>query len=66
MLSIYCIYTSSRFSFYFIKLVILKLYNYNFLEKIIIKKIKKYFIKYLNAVVLDIVSMLIRIYSAYI
>ena len=66
ILGIYCIYTSSRFNSYFIKLVTLRLHNYNSLEKTIIKKIKKHFIKRLNAVVLNTVSMSIRIYSVYI
>ena len=66
MLSIYYIYTSSRFSSYSIKLVILRLYNYNSLKKIIIGRIKKHFIKYLNVVALDTANMPIKIYSAYI
>jgi len=65
MLSIYYIYTSSRFNSHSIKLVTLRLHNYNSLEKIIIKKVEKYFIKYLNIAVLDTVSMPIRIFSIY-
>ena len=53
ILSIYYIYTFSRFNSYFIKLVILKLYNYSFLKKII-KKIKKLFIKYYKHAYKDI------------
>ena len=66
MLGIYCIYTFSRFNSYFIKLVTLKLYNYNSLKKTIIKRVEKHFIKHLNIVALDTVSIPIRIYSAYI
>ena len=65
MQSIYSIYTSNRFNSYFIKLVTLKLHNYNSLEKTIIGKIKKRFIKRLNTVVLDTVSTLIKISSTY-
>jgi len=65
MLSIYYIYTSSRFNFYSIRLVTLKLYNYNSLEKLIIRKVEKHFIRRLNIVVLDTISTPIRIYSAY-
>jgi len=57
--------TSSRFNSYSIKLVTLKLYNYNSLEKIIIGKVEKHFIKRLNIVVLDTISMPIRIFSVY-
>ena len=65
MQSICYIYTSSRFNSYSIKLVTLRLYNYNFLEKIIIGRIEKYFIKRLNAAVLDTASIYIRICSIY-
>ena len=65
MLSIYYIYTSSRFNFYSIKLVTLRLYNYNSLEKLIIKRVEKHFIRRLNIAVLDTMSTLIRIYSIY-
>ena len=64
MLGIYFIYISSRFNSYSIKLVTLRLYNYSFLEKII-RRVEKYFIKYLNIVVLDTASMLIKIFSIY-
>jgi hypothetical protein len=66
MLGIYYIYTSSRFNSYFIELVTLRLHNYNSLEKTIIKKVEKYFIKYLNITALDTASMPIRICSVYI
>jgi hypothetical protein len=65
MQSIYCIYTSSRFNSHSIKLVTLRLYNYNFLEKTIIGRMEKYFIKRLNAAALDTASMPIRICSVY-
>ena len=65
ILGICCTYTSYRFNSYSIKLVTLRLYNYNFLEKIIIGRIEKHFIKRLNAAVLDTASMYIRIYSIY-
>ena len=65
MLGIYCIYTSSRFNSYSIKLVTLKLYNYNSLEKLIIRRVEKYFIKRLNAAVLDTASTPIRICLVY-
>jgi len=65
MLGIYCTYASSRFNFRFIKLVTLKLHNYNSLEKIIIRRIEKHFIKRLNIVVLNTVSTLIRMSSVY-
>jgi len=65
MLGICCIYTSSRFNSYSIKLVTLRLYNYNSLEKLIIRRVKKHFIKCLNAAVLDTASTPIRIYSIY-
>ena len=65
MQSICYIYTSSRFNSYFIKLVTLGLYNYNFLEKIIIRRIEKHFIKRLNIAALDTASIPIRIYSIY-
>jgi len=65
MLGIYCTYTFSRFNFYFIKLVTLKLYNYNSLEKTIIRRVEKYFIKHLNIAVLNTTSTLIRMSSIY-
>jgi hypothetical protein len=65
MLGIYYTYISSRFNSYSIKLVTLRLYNYNFLEKTIIRRIEKYFIKRLNTAVLDTISIYIRIYLAY-
>ena len=65
MLGICYTYTSSRFNFCFIKLVTLKLYNYNSLEKTIIGRVEKYFIKRLNIVVLNTISTLIRISSVY-
>ena len=65
ILGIYYIYTSIRFNSYSIKLVILKLYNYNSLKKPIIRRIEKYFIKHLNIAVLDTISTPIRIYYIY-
>jgi hypothetical protein len=65
MLGIYYTYTSYRFNSYFIKLVTLRLYNYNSLEKPIIRRVEKYFIKRLNAAVLNTASTPIRIYLAY-
>ena len=65
MLGIYYIYISSRFNSYSIKLEILKLYNYNSLEKLVIKRVEKYFIKRLNIAVLDTTSTSIRICSVY-
>jgi len=65
MLGICYIYTSSRFNSYSIKLVTLRLYNYNSLEKPIIKRVEKHFIKRLNVTVLDTVSTPIRIYLVY-
>jgi hypothetical protein len=65
MLGICCIYISSRFNSYSIKLVTLGLYDYNSLEKPIIRRVEKYFIKRLNAAVLDTVSMSIRICLVY-
>jgi len=65
MLGIYCTYTSSRFNFRFIKLVTLKLHNYNSLEKIIIRKVKKHFIKRLNIAALNTASTLMRMSSIY-
>ena len=64
MLSICCIYTSTRFNFYSIKLVTLGLYNYSFLEKTI-RRVEKYFIKRLNIAVLNTASTPIRISSIY-
>ena len=66
MLGICYIYTSNRFNSHSIKLVTLKLHNYNSLEKTIIGRVKKHFIKYLNAAVLGTASTHIRIYSVYI
>jgi hypothetical protein len=65
MQSICYIYISSRFNSYSIKLVTLRLYNYIFLEKTIIRRIEKHFIKRLNAAALDTASTPIRIYSVY-
>jgi len=65
MLGIYCTYTSSKFNFHFIKLVTLKLHNYNSLEKTIIGRVKKYFIKHLNIAALNTASTLMRISSIY-
>jgi len=65
MLGICCTYTSSRFNFRFIKPVTLKLHNYNSLEKIIIGKVEKHFIKRLNIAALNTASTLIRISSVY-
>jgi hypothetical protein len=65
ILGIYCIYTSSRFNSYSIKLVTLRLYNYNSLEKLIIGRVEKYFIKYLNIAALDTISTPIRICLVY-
>jgi hypothetical protein len=65
ILSICCIYTSSRFNSHSIKLVTLRLYNYNSLEKPIIGRVEEYFIKRLNIAVLDTASTLIRICSIY-
>jgi len=65
MLGIYCTYTFSRFNFRFIKLVTLKLYNYNSLEKTIIGRVEKHFIKRLNIAVLNTASTLIRMSSVY-
>ena len=64
ILGICYIYTSSRFNSYSIKLVTLRLYDYSFLEKII-KRVEKYFIKYLNIAALDTISTPIRIFSIY-
>jgi len=65
MLGIYCTYAFSRFNFRFIKLVTLKLYNYNSLEKTIIRRVEKHFIKRLNIAALNTASTLIRISSVY-
>ena len=53
------------FNSYSIKLITLKLYNYNSLEKTIIRKIEKFFIKRLNIAVLDSTSTSIRISFIY-
>ena len=65
ILGIYCIYTSSRFNSYSIKLVTLRLYDYNSLEKPVIGRVEKYFIKRLNIAALDTASTPIRICSVY-
>jgi len=65
MLGIYYTYASSRFNFCFIKLVTLKLYNYNSLEKTIIGRVEKHFIKRLNIAALNTASTLIRMSSIY-
>ena len=52
MLGIYYIYTSSKF-------------NYNSLEKTIIKKMEKHFIKCLNVVALNTISTPIKISFIY-
>ena len=65
MLGICYIYTSSRFNSRFTKLVTLRLYNYNSLEKLVIGRVEKYFIKRLNAAVLDTASTPIRICLVY-
>jgi len=65
MLGIYCTYASSRFNFRFIKPVTLKLHNYNSLEKTIIGKVEKHFIKCLNVAALNTASTLIRMSSIY-
>jgi len=65
MLGICYTYTSSRFNFRFIKPVTLKLYNYNSLEKIIIGKVEKHFIKRLNIAALNTASTLTRMSSVY-
>ena len=62
MQSICCTYISSRFNSYSIKLVTLRLHNYSFLEKTIIGRMEKYFIKRLNAAALDTASTPIGIY----
>jgi len=64
VLGICCIYTSSRFNSYSIKLVTLRLHNYSFLEKII-ERVEKHFIKRLNVAALDTTSTPIRISSVY-
>jgi len=65
MLGICCTYASSRFNFYFIKPVTLKLHNYNSLEKTIIRRVEKHFIKRLNVAVLNTASTLTRMSSVY-
>jgi len=65
MLSICYIYTFSKFNSHPIKLVTLKLYNYNSLKKIIIGRMEKRFIKRLNIMALDTVSTPIKIYFIY-
>ena len=66
VLSICYIYTFNRCNSHFIKLVTLKLHDYNSLKKTIIGRVEKHFIKHLNAVALGTVSIYIRIYSTYI
>jgi hypothetical protein len=69
ILGVYCIYTSSRFNSYSIKLVTLRLYNYNSLENLIIGRVEKYFIKRLNTAVLDTAStpiIICLVYTRYI
>ena len=58
--------TCSRFNSRSIKLVNLKLHNYNFLEKRIIRKMEKHFIKHLNVVALDTVNTPTKISSIYV
>jgi len=72
MLKVYNIYaryilylTSSRFNFRFIKPVTLKLHDYNSLEKTIIGRVEKYFIKRLNVAALNTTSTLTRISFIY-
>jgi hypothetical protein len=65
MLDICRIYTSSRFNSYSIKLVTLRLYNYNSLEKLIIGRVGKPSIKRLNVAALDTASTPMRICSVY-
>jgi len=65
MLGICCTYTSSRFNFRFIKPVTPKLHNYNSLEKTIIGRVEKHFIKRLNIAALNTASTLIRMSSVY-
>ena len=65
MLGICYTYISYRFNSYSIKLVTLRLYNYNSLENPIIERVEKYFIKRLNAAALDTISTPIRICLAY-
>jgi len=65
MLGIYCIYTFNKFNFHSIKLVTLKLHNYNSWEKTIIGKMEKHFIKCLNATALDTANTPIKICSIY-
>jgi len=60
-----CYIYAFKFNSYFVKLATLKLYNYNFLKKTIIKKIEKLFIKRLNIAALDTASTPIRIYFIY-
>ena len=43
----------------------LKLYNYNFLKKKLIRRAEKHFIKRLNITALDTISMSIKISSVY-
>jgi len=65
MLGICCTYASSRFNFCFIKPVTLKLHDYNSLEKIIIGRVEKHFIKRLNIAALNTASTLMRMSSVY-
>jgi len=59
------LYFFFRFNSYSIKLATLKLYNYNSLEKIVIRRVEKYFIKRLNIVALDTISTPMRISFIY-
>jgi len=65
MLGICYTYASSRFNFRFIKPVTLKLHDYNSLEKTIIRRVEKHFIKRLNIAVLNTASTLTRMSSIY-
>jgi len=65
MLGIYYTYAFSRFNFRFIKPVTLKLHNYNSLEKTIIGRVEKHFIKRLNIAALNTTSTLTRIFFIY-
>ena len=59
------LYLFYRFNSYSIKLATLKLYNYNSLEKTVIRRVEKYFIKRLNIAALDTASTPTRISSIY-
>ena len=62
MLDLYLFY---RFNSYSIKLATLKLYDYNSLEKTVIGRVEKYFIKRLNIAALDTASTPTQISSIY-